>query len=83
MGTGIAAGVAVTKFQLADDIFDNGTINEKNRCYQNDLPSGLQVGGSKEPGITPFPQNVTQCKMRAPAYLSRPHFYKADPFFRK
>ena len=26
-------------------------------------------------------QNVSQCKMKAPAYLSRPHFDKADPYY--
>ena len=83
MGTGIEAGVTVSKFQLADDVFDNSTSCEKNRCYQNNLPSGLQVGRSKDPETLLSPQNVTQCKMRSPAYLSRPHFYKADPFFRK
>ena len=56
MGTGIEAGMTVSKFQLADDVFDNGTRCEKNRCYQNNLPSGLQVGEAKQPDITISPR---------------------------
>ena len=26
-------------------------------------------------------QNVTQCKMKSPAFVSRPHFYQADPSY--
>ena len=26
-------------------------------------------------------QNVTQCKMKSPAFLSRPHFHLADPSY--
>ena len=40
---------------------------QENECYQNYLPSGVQ--------------NVSDCKMSAPAFLSRPHFDQADPFF--
>ena len=28
-------------------------------------------------------QNVTQCKMESPAFVSRPHFHLADPFYRE
>jgi len=61
---GEVSGVTVTKFQMDDQVFDNGTQCEGNSCYENNLPSGVQ--------------NVTQCKGSSPAYLSRPHFYKAD-----
>ena len=42
---------------------------KENLCYDNNLPSGLQ--------------NVSNCKMNAPAFLSRPHFDKADRFYAK
>ena len=40
---------------------------QRNECYDNNLPTGVQ--------------NVSNCKMKAPAYLSRPHFDKADSFY--
>ena len=43
--------------------------NKDNECYQNNLPTGVQ--------------NVSQCKMKAPAFLSRPHFEKADGYYAK
>jgi len=60
-------GIEVEKFKLADDVFDNGTICEDNLCYENNLPTGVQ--------------NVSQCKMKSPAFLSRPHFYQADSYY--
>lgn len=78
-------GISVQKFSLSDQIFDNGTVckvglwlhfftwllylhlRQENKCYHNDLPTGVQ--------------NVSTCKMKAPAYLSRPHFEKADGFY--
>lgn len=60
-------GISVQKFSLSDQIFDNGTVCKENKCYHNDLPTGVQ--------------NVSTCKMKAPAYLSRPHFEKADGFY--
>jgi len=62
-------GLTVDRFQLADNVFDNGTACEGNLCYQNNLPTGVQ--------------NVSHCKMKAPAYLSRPHFYQADPSYQQ
>ena len=60
-------GIPADKFQLADTVFANATECADNSCYNNNLPSGVQ--------------NVTQCKMKSPAFLSRPHFYNADPFY--
>jgi len=61
-------GIEVEKFKLADNVFDNGTLCEGNLCYENNLPTGVQ--------------NVSQCKMKSPAFLSRPHFYLADNHYR-
>ena len=85
-GTTQVNGISVDKFKLADNIFDNGTLCkvitshtfgdclqhfaiflQENECYENNLPTGVQ--------------NVSQCKMKAPAYLSRPHFAKADSYY--
>jgi len=67
IGTTSTHGISVEKFQLSDTVFDNGTKCEDNICYENQLPTGVQ--------------NVSQCKMKAPAYLSRPHFDKADNYY--
>jgi len=61
-------GIEAVKFKLADDVFDNGTVCADNLCYENNLPMGVQ--------------NVTQCKMKSPAFLSRPHFYMADSYYK-
>jgi len=67
LGSDEVSGVTVTKFQLDDDVFANGTVCNENSCYENNLPTGVQ--------------NVTQCKGKSPAFLSRPHFFKADEYF--
>jgi len=60
-------GIVSDKFRLASTVFANSTECKENACYNNNMPSGLQ--------------NVTQCKMKSPAFVSRPHFYEADPFY--
>lgn len=57
----------MTTFSLDNKNFANSTDCPDNECYQNNVPSGVQ--------------NVTQCKMKSPAFVSRPHFYKADPSY--
>ena len=61
-------GIAVQKFQLNENIFANGTVCPDNACYHNNLRTGVQ--------------NVTQCKVKSPAFVSRPHFHLADPHYR-
>ena len=60
-------GVPVNTFQLDPANFANTTKCSDNHCYNNNLPSGVQ--------------NVTQCKMKSPVFVSRPHFYQADPSY--
>ena len=60
-------GIPVVKFILAADTFSNGTVCPGNRCYNNNLHTGVL--------------NVTQCKVKSPAFVSRPHFHLADPFY--
>jgi len=61
-------GIPVEKFELAATNFANSSVCAENECYSNNIPSGVQ--------------NVTQCKMDSPAFVSRPHFHLADPFYR-
>ena len=60
-------GITVDKFGLSQDVFANKTLCADNSCYNNNLPSGVQ--------------NTTQCKMKSPSFVSRPHFLGADSFY--
>jgi len=62
-------GIPVEKFNLAPENFANSSVCEENSCYNNNIPTGVQ--------------NVTQCKMESPAFVSRPHFHLADPFYQE
>lgn len=66
-GSDSVHGIYADKFQLSRTVFANKTECSDNSCYNNNLPSGVQ--------------NVTQCKMKSPAFVSRPHFYNADRFY--
>merc|ERR1719348_821902 len=57
-------GINVQKFLLSPSNFADSSVCPGNACYSNNLPNGVQ--------------NVTMCKMRSPAFVSRPHFYLAD-----
>ena len=45
-------GVSVTTFDLAVDNFANSSVCPDNKCYQNNLPTGVQVTPSLQ--ITSF-----------------------------
>jgi len=67
-GKQMVHGIEVDRFKLSDTVFDNGSVCKDNLCYENNLPTGVQ--------------NVSQCKMKSPAFLSRPHFYLADNYYK-
>ncbi|KAL1463325.1 hypothetical protein WDU94_015085 [Cyamophila willieti] len=48
---------------------DNGTLDPSNLCFCNGecVPSGVL--------------NVTSCRFGAPAFVSYPHFFRADPYY--
>jgi len=60
-------GIPAIKFQLLEESFANGTVYPENSCFGNNLRTGVQ--------------NVTQCKVKSPAFVSRPHFHLADPYY--
>ena len=60
-------GIPAIKYQLEEESFANGTVCPENTCFGNNLRTGVQ--------------NVTQCKVKSPAFVSRPHFHLADPFY--
>lgn len=62
-------GIAGYRFVGSHYIVDNGTMDPANRCFCNGecVPSGVM--------------NVTSCRFGAPAFVSYPHFYRADPYY--
>ena len=82
-------GISVTKFELSEHNFANTSVCPDNGCYNNNIPTGVQVNKScldiNFEMILDFKlsslQNVTQCRTKNPAFVSRPHFYQADPSY--
>ncbi|XP_008192356.1 protein croquemort isoform X1 [Tribolium castaneum] len=70
-GTEELHGVVGHKFVGDEKLFDNGTRYPDMRCFSpgDVLPSGVR--------------NVSHCKFGAPAFISYPHFYLADPYYRE
>lgn len=71
-GTGKWMGITGSKFVSDEDMFDNGTNVEANKCRCEGVecqPSGTL--------------NVSSCKYGAPAFVSLPHFYLADKSYRQ
>ncbi|XP_060529969.1 uncharacterized protein LOC132704160 [Cylas formicarius] len=68
-GDVIIKGVRGYKF-TGDNIFDNGTLRQENSCFCIDecIPSGVL--------------DVSRCRQDSPSFLSFPHFYAADPYYR-
>lgn len=62
-------GIPAEKFELSPTNFANSSVCSDNSCYNNNIPSGVQ--------------NVTTCKMKSPAFISRPHFHLADPYYQQ
>ncbi|XP_076672341.1 protein croquemort isoform X2 [Andrena cerasifolii] len=69
-GTMEHEGLAGVRYVNDDYIFDNGTKVPSRSCYcEGDcVPSGAL--------------NISSCKWGAPAFISLPHFYTADPSYR-
>ncbi|XP_063923232.1 protein croquemort-like isoform X2 [Zophobas morio] len=68
-GTFEMLGVQSHKFVATEQVFDNGTLHPEMACFSPGevVPSGVR--------------NISECKFGAPAFLSYPHFYLADPFY--
>ncbi|KAL1509743.1 hypothetical protein ABEB36_004434 [Hypothenemus hampei] len=67
-GTSTIYGIEGTRYVGSDDAFDNGTYYENSKCFSSGVPTGVR--------------SVSTCKFNAPAYISFPHFYHADPIYR-
>lgn len=63
-------GITGNKYIGTEYMFDNGKSVPSRRCYCYD--------GICEPSGT---LNISSCKFGAPAFVSMPHFYLADPSY--
>ncbi|KAJ8978290.1 hypothetical protein NQ317_012661 [Molorchus minor] len=63
-------GIVGYKYSAGDKFLDNGTKIPENRCFCDGqcMPSGAL--------------NVSACRYGSPAFVSLPHFNKADPYYR-
>jgi len=57
----------------AEKTLDNGQKLPENRCFCG--------SPSQESCVPAGAMNVSKCKYGAPAFVSLPHFYRADPYY--
>ncbi|KAL3278580.1 hypothetical protein HHI36_016125 [Cryptolaemus montrouzieri] len=69
-GTQTVNGIKGNKYIATEKLFDNGTKYKENACFSpgEPVPSGVR--------------NISECKFKAPAFISLPHFYLADEYYR-
>lgn len=67
-GTETLYGIKGSYYMGMADLFDNGTYFPNASCFASGMPTGVR--------------GVASCKFGAPAYMSFPHFYLADPIYR-
>ncbi|XP_066245545.1 protein peste-like [Euwallacea similis] len=67
----VVNGLLGFKYVAGDRFLDNGTKVKENKCFceGNCMPSGAL--------------NISTCRYGSPAFVSLPHFHKADPFYRR
>ena len=67
-----------TTMSLQTELFATKTLAMRTTCQQEYRCALCSSSSTKLSS-----QNVTQCKGKSPAFLSRPHFFKADEYFTK
>jgi scavenger receptor class B, member 1 len=66
-------GVEGNMYIAADKTLDNGQKLPENKCF---------CGSPSEESCLPAgAMNVSKCKYGAPAFVSLPHFYRADKYY--
>lgn len=63
-------GMKAYKYKSGRQLVDNGTLDEANSCFCG--------GDCVRSGVL----NVSSCRLGAPAFVSYPHFYLADEYYR-
>lgn len=64
-------GVTGYKFSGGERSVDNGTVYPENWCYA--------VGEGTYSGVL----NISSCRFGTPVFMSYPHFYGADPYYKR
>ena len=64
-------------------MFDNGTKYPEKRCFcsKSQLSGTTDISKSVEECVPSGVRSISQCRFGAPAFVSFPHFYKADPSY--
>jgi len=76
-------GVEGYKFYGDDSVFDNGTKYPEKRCFcsKRQLIGTTDMTASVEECLPSGVRSISKCRFGAPAFVSFPHFYKADPSY--
>jgi hypothetical protein len=64
-------------------VFDNGTKYPEKRCYcaKNQLTGSNKISACVEECVPSGVRGISKCRFGAPAFVSFPHFYEADPSY--
>jgi len=76
-------GLEGYKFYGDDSVFDNGTKYPEKRCFcsKSQLIGTTDITASVEECLPSGVRSISKCRFGAPAFVSFPHFYKADPSY--
>ena len=71
------------RFYGDDSVFDNGTKYPEKRCFcsKSQLIGTTDISTSVEECAPSGVRSISKCRFGAPAFVSFPHFYKADPSY--
>lgn len=64
-------------------MFDNGTKYPEKRCYcaKSQLIGVNKISDCVEECVPSGVRGISKCRFGAPAFISFPHFYEADPIY--
>lgn len=76
-------GLEAYRFIGDDRVFDNGTKYPENRCYcaKRQIIGTSEISACSEECTPSGVRSISKCRFGAPAFVSFPHFYKADPSY--
>lgn len=71
------------RFYGDDSVFDNGTKYPEKRCFcsKSQLIGTTDITTNVEECVPSGVRSISKCRFGAPAFVSFPHFYKADPSY--
>lgn len=71
------------RFFGGDSAFDNGTKYPDKRCFcaKRQIIGTNEISACAEECAPSGVRSISKCRFGAPAFVSFPHFYKADPSY--